>query len=205
MKINVYPHRKGARLSDLYGIFLEDLNHAADGGLYAEMVQNRSFEFDPIDNETYHHLTAWEKLEGSGRVRLVVEYGGCVSQKNPHYLGIDILEPGEVGVKNTGFLPGMCFRKGSAYRFVCYSMREQDLHEPLIVSLLGDDGGVLDAVSFTTAVSWQRTELPLKPDRAASAGALSITCKGRGFDSYREAIDYLVDYLNVHREGEETC
>lgn len=41
-------------MGDLFGIFFEDLNHAADGGLYAELVQNRSFEFDPIDHPDYY-------------------------------------------------------------------------------------------------------------------------------------------------------
>ncbi|MEH7482639.1 hypothetical protein V7157_16595 [Neobacillus drentensis] len=41
---------KGEEMGDLLGIFFEDLNHAADGGLSAELVQNRSFEFNPIDN-----------------------------------------------------------------------------------------------------------------------------------------------------------
>ena len=53
-------------MGDLFGIFFEDLNHAADGGLYAELVQNRSFEFDPIDHPDYHALTAWEKVERGG-------------------------------------------------------------------------------------------------------------------------------------------
>ena len=39
--------------------FFEDINHAADGGLYAELIQNRAFEFDPIDNKKYHALYAW--------------------------------------------------------------------------------------------------------------------------------------------------
>lgn len=50
-------------LGDLFGIFFEDLNHAADGGLYAELLQNRSFEFDPVDNPSYHSLTAWETIQ----------------------------------------------------------------------------------------------------------------------------------------------
>ena len=47
---------KQNELDDLFGIFFEDLNHAADGGLYAELVQNRSFEFDKIDNPDYHAM-----------------------------------------------------------------------------------------------------------------------------------------------------
>ena len=53
-KIIVNMQEEKEPLGDLFGIFFEDLNHAADGGLYAEMVQNRSFEFDPMDNKEYH-------------------------------------------------------------------------------------------------------------------------------------------------------
>ena len=69
---------------------------------------------------------------------------------------------------------------------------------------------ILDALK---AVSLPAAEVHLsdvdarEPFRAVSYAGLACltTCKGRGFDSYREAIDFLVDYLNAHREGEETC
>ena len=44
---------------NLYGVFYEDINYAADGGLYAELVRNRSFEFSTADNKSYTSLTAW--------------------------------------------------------------------------------------------------------------------------------------------------
>ena len=47
--------------TDLFGIFIEDLNYTADGGLYAEMVQNRSFEYTPsdIDLRVYYKKGQW--------------------------------------------------------------------------------------------------------------------------------------------------
>ncbi|MEN3282212.1 MAG: hypothetical protein V7607_3352 [Solirubrobacteraceae bacterium] len=57
---------RGKPISDrLFGIFFEDINHAADGGLYPELVQNRSFEFSAVDNPTYNGLTSWS-LAGRG-------------------------------------------------------------------------------------------------------------------------------------------
>lgn len=51
--MTVQVNRPGAKISDtMYGIFFEDINYAADGGLYAEMVKNRSFEFP-------YALTGW--------------------------------------------------------------------------------------------------------------------------------------------------
>src|SRR3954466_13716417 len=87
----------GKKMSpDLYGIFYEDINHAADGGLYAELVQNRSFEFSPIDNADYHPLTAWEKVErGNAHTEIYVGIEHPLTQRNPHYLVIDIVESGD--------------------------------------------------------------------------------------------------------------
>ena len=65
MRIKLYPEQKGKPLGNLFGLFFEDLNHAADGGLYAELIQNRDFEFDPVDRPDYHALTGWK----SGRQR----------------------------------------------------------------------------------------------------------------------------------------
>jgi alpha-N-arabinofuranosidase len=44
---------------DLVGIFFEDLNYAADGGLYAELVQNRSFEYQATEQPAWGPLTSW--------------------------------------------------------------------------------------------------------------------------------------------------
>jgi len=60
--IRIHPAQPVKELGDLFGLFFEDLNHAADGGLYPEMVQNRSFEFCELDRRTYHALTAWEPI-----------------------------------------------------------------------------------------------------------------------------------------------
>lgn len=52
--ITVDPAAKGAKIDDtMYGVFFEDINRAADGGLYAELVQNRSFEYSTADNRAY--------------------------------------------------------------------------------------------------------------------------------------------------------
>lgn len=48
--------------SALCGLCPGHLNHAPEGGLYAELVENRSFDFDPIDRHDYHALMAWEKV-----------------------------------------------------------------------------------------------------------------------------------------------
>lgn len=181
MKLTVDIGKKTEPLGDLYGIFFEDLNHAADGGLYAEMVRNRSFEFAAIDNPSYHGLTAWESVEGDGQVKLVLETGNAVCEKNPHYLGMDILAPGrDVGVQNLGFGSGMFWQEGAGYRFSCYAKREQDFDGPLIVSLRGKNGEVYAAADFTVSDVWEKYELELKTEKTDSCGRLAVTAAGRG-------------------------
>ncbi|HPL05856.1 MAG TPA: hypothetical protein PLW96_01235, partial [Bacteroidales bacterium] len=52
---------------DLIGVFFEDINYAADGGLYAELVQNRSFEYYVVDGYTnLGPLTAWSGVQEGG-------------------------------------------------------------------------------------------------------------------------------------------
>jgi len=74
---------KQNEMNDLFGIFFEDLNHAADGGLYAELIQNRSFEFEKIDNPDYHAMTAWECVENNGKAAFYIETFNPVSAGNP--------------------------------------------------------------------------------------------------------------------------
>lgn len=69
IKVNTKCEKK--KQGDLFGIFFEDLNHAADGGLYGELIQNRSFEFSPADHSSYHALTAWEKVERGNSVTCI--------------------------------------------------------------------------------------------------------------------------------------
>ena len=78
--ISVKTDGKGPNLGDFYGLFFEDINHAADGGLYAQMVQNPSFEFDGIDNREYRHDTAWETFGGA---ELTCKDRGGLFEKNP--------------------------------------------------------------------------------------------------------------------------
>src|SRR5687768_2897933 len=64
--IVVDPVRRGAEIGDsMYGVFFEDINFAADGGLYAELVRNRSFEFLPVDNRSHTGMTGWTPVTGS--------------------------------------------------------------------------------------------------------------------------------------------
>ena len=107
MKVNV--NRLGAEIQPtMYGIFIEDINFAADGGLYAELVKNRSFEFPG------NRLQGWSV---GGRVE-VREDGPF--ERNPHYLRLSY--PGHpqkhTALENNGFF-GIGLKEGAQY---CFSL-----------------------------------------------------------------------------------
>lgn len=136
-RITLYPEKRLHSLGDLYGIFFEDINHAADGGLYAEMVRNRSFEFDKIDNWRYEPLTAWEKI-GDGEIG--VENAYPLNRNNTHYLMMKVGK-GETGVKNLGFNDGMHIKNGEEYKFSFYGRRNTGFNTLVEVFLVEKETG----------------------------------------------------------------
>lgn len=177
-KITVRPDRVTGQLGDLYGIFFEDLNHAADGGLYAEMVQNRSFEFCAVDNPSYHPLMAWEKIEKKySRMQWWIQDSHPYSRRNPHYLVCEIFETGMgAGVRNTGFTPGMYLQKGEKYRFSSLAATDGRGELPLRLVLENDEGrnlGQADIVVSNGTV-WNHYEAEITAQETTTAGNLSI-------------------------------
>ena len=100
--------------SDLFGLFFEDINYSADGGLYAELVQNRSFEYSPTDHREWSSFSFWEYFTpGYSYGSLHVETSAPLNPNNPHYVVLDIehvgheeqhVGPTGVGIKNTGLI-----------------------------------------------------------------------------------------------------
>lgn len=181
MRVVVDASEKKEPLGDLYGIFFEDLNHAADGGLYAELIQNRAFEFDPVDNPAYTHLTGWELVGSETEIGAFVLTGNPVSRKNPHYLALDVRMRGKnAGIRNRGYHNGIVFEAGKSYRFSCWAKREQDRKAPLSVSLRDENDNVLDQKEFTLSKDWEKYEAVFTPKAGTKAGSLTLIPEGGG-------------------------
>src|ERR1700740_2026591 len=110
--INIDIDKPTAKISpDMWGIFFEDINFSADGGLYAELVKNRSFEFAAP-------LMGWKeaKKNASGKI-LVINRSG-INKNNPRFIRIsaDAATDGYYGLANEGFR-GMGIRKDGQYNF----------------------------------------------------------------------------------------
>ena len=129
--IDVDLSRQGHSVSPtLYGIFFEDINHAADGGLYAELIRNRSFEEIPSDGrrrgdqrraEHRSETTAWSAV-GSAEIGLTTEE--LLNEAQGHALKLNVRKAGD-GVQNEGFW-GMSFVEGETYTLTCWAKANND-------------------------------------------------------------------------------
>lgn len=137
------------RISDtLFGIFLEDINYAVDGGMYAELVKNRSFEYGMEARDGQMH--GWENTnetvtfsvrDGSGD-------GTALNDNNPRYAvvenaGTSSVNPTE-GISNKGFLEGIAIEEGDSYDVSFYAKSVDGSVDQVCVTLFNEDGTVYD-------------------------------------------------------------
>jgi beta-glucosidase len=166
----------------LYGLFFEDINYAADGGLYAELIQNRSFEYHPRSNPEHTSLYAWEKVERDGaRATLAVSDERPLNANNRHYLEIAITEPGRAGVSNAGF-DGIRLDTGARYDVAFYA-RVTDWSGPASVTLTLELPDGMSAGSLTIdgiGGEWKKFEGQLVSTQTADRARFVVTTTGRG-------------------------
>lgn len=177
---------------DLFGIFFEDLNYAADGGLYAELIQNRSFEYNATEQSAWGPLSFWTLVKsGDGTGQLGVGNVRPIHANNPHYLLLTVLTPGDgVGVANPGFdqiplVAGQPY-EASFWAYQAYNGRkwtEADQSKPMPVTLRleGQDGAVLaEARLQVTGRDWTKHQVTLTPSRADAAARFVLLAHAQG-------------------------
>ena len=172
-------------ISDLLmGIFFEDINYSADGGLYAELIQNRDFEYDPSDREgdkNWNSTHSW-KLEGENAT-FTVSTSDPIHPNNPHYAVLKTNQPG-AALTNTGF-DGIALKAGEKYDFSLFArIPEGSKSGKLLVRLVDADDTVQGETTVTVSSrSWKTykavltakasadTRLELRPQ---SAGEIEL-------------------------------
>jgi alpha-N-arabinofuranosidase len=159
----------------LFGVFFEDINFAADGGLYPERVKNRSFEFT-------EPLSGWRKPwrpEADGE--LVVRAEGGLNASNPHYLRLRVYTPGRgFGVVNSGFR-GMGVEAGAEYVLSAYVRAHAGGPRSLAARLTGNRGKPLaEATLAGFSGEWTRYETTLRPEATHARAELEIAATEAG-------------------------
>ena len=177
--LTVHVDQDGPRISPLlYGIFFEEINRAGEGGLWAEMIQNRSFEDDRKEP------VAWTF---SGPVKGRLDRTGPLHQRNPTSLFLDfsaadasVAQDGfsrDKGKDHAAFAGGMAFRKGEALRFSVYQRGECALE----VRLVGRGENVLARASLPSPIgTWGKVEVTLEPSATDLSGRLVLASKRAG-------------------------
>ncbi len=146
-------------ISDLlFGVFFEDINFAADGGLYAEMVVNRSFEFTEI--AVNDALYGWNTVGGaSAEVKANAE--DSLNANNPNYLVISNNSDTPAGIENVGFLDGMSIEENAKYNFSVYAKGLEGYNGSVTVRLCSGGAAVAEGKINAITSEWQKYELEL--------------------------------------------
>lgn len=179
---------QGIDMSDtLYGLFYEDINYAADGGLYAELLRNRSFENrDLLNPSSYDHLTGWmfnHRNKGKGSVELKTE--APLNENNPSYMQVTV-DGGAYRIVNFGYprqqtRPGIALTVGKTYRFSLW-LRNVDFEGDLEIVL---ENSTNQPLSNTISIApdggeWQKYEGFTFTATADEMAWLRIVCNGMG-------------------------
>jgi alpha-L-arabinofuranosidase len=156
--------------STMYGIFFEDINYAADGGLYGELIKNRSFEFP-------QHLMGWQAF-------------GCVDVKDdgpfarcPHYVELSVPDHKDrrTGLTNEGYF-GIGVKKGEQYRFSVWAKAPKG-NGTIRVQLINENSmderqQFAEQTLDITSADWKKYTLTLTSPLTLKHAKLRIFLKG---------------------------
>ena len=197
--INVDVTHPGAAISpQMFGIFFEDINFAADGGLYPELVKNRSFEF----NEP---LMGWHEImvvnaQGIERPKgeLDIRTDEPVNATNLHYLRVRVYDPG-YGFYNVGFR-GMGIDSGADYRFSVYARSNgPKTVRAVITDSKGNDIGTGKLEGFDG--NWKRYETVIHATGTDEHARLNLYIDDKGSVDLDMVSLYPVDTWNHRPNG----
>ena len=181
----------GKAISDeLLGIFFEDINNCADGGLYAELIQNGSFEFNANERDGWGPSTAWKILRpGHSLGMLQARMDNSIHPNNPTYMRLHAERTREFhdyngwrgyGIQNDGF-GGMVVKAGQKYDFSVFLRNiggAKQVRVALVEPVLGwppkDPKLLAEATITVSDKSWKKYEAVFTPSEDCENAALQI-------------------------------
>lgn len=175
IKASLKLNRENSKpISDmLIGAFFEDINYAADGGLYAELVQNRGFEYDPSDrkgDQNWNSKHSWH-LIGEG-TQFEISQENPIHENNKNYAVLKVSAPG-AKLENHGF-DGILVKKGEKYDFSAFGKTLDGKTGKYTVRLVNGAGDVLAETSVSVGKEWKKQNAVLKSNADARDAKLQI-------------------------------
>ena len=181
----------GKAISDeLIGIFFEDISSSADGGLYAELTQNGSFEYSPVERDGWGAGTAWRQIRpGHSLGRMEVRMDQPIHPNNPTYMRLHVERVKEYydykgwkgyGLENQGF-DGIPVKAGAKYDFSAFLRNVKGEAKVVRIVLTapqpgwGRDPKMLAEATFTASDSnWKKYAVTLSPKEDCDSAQLQI-------------------------------
>lgn len=193
--LEINTHKRGVEIAPtMYGVFFEDINYGADGGLYGELVKNRSFEFP-------QPLMGWNTIGG-----VAVKDDGPFN-RCPHYVRLSYSGKRDMatGIENEGFL-GMSLHGGEQYRFTVWARVPGDGQAQLNVGLRDLDS---QEESFTVCEAdinvcdseWRKYTVMLTPPRTIKKASLMVFLKGSASADVEHISLFPVNTWRGHENG----
>jgi hypothetical protein len=173
-KITVYAGNPVAAISpQMWGIFFEDINFAADGGLYAELVKNGSFEF-PMP------MTGWKETRQQATGKILVVNNATSTSQNSRYGHISVdAASGVYGLSNEGFR-GIGIHRGEQYNFSILAKRSEG-DVTLKIEMVNSSGAVIGtALIANLSNEWRTHIVSFIASDTAQKGRLNIYFQGKG-------------------------
>lgn len=160
--------------STLWGIFFEDINLGADGGLYAELVKNRSFEFD-------QPLMGWKEVKDHGATgSLLVNNESAINNSNTRFIHIESSSDQGYGLANEGFR-GMGIKKGETYNFSVMARQTGGSQAGLVIILMNEAGDQLGAAKVQpNSTEWKTYKVSFKANETDLKAHLNVLMNGKG-------------------------
>jgi len=176
---------KSKPISDLLiGVFFEDLNYAADGGIYAELIQNRGFEYTPADKQgrdpDWNSQTAWQ-LKGKD-ANWKIDTVAPIHSNNKHYVKMELQAPG-ASLVNEGF-DGIVLKAGDKYNFSLFTRLDQGKGGKVSIRLVSKTGEICAEGSLkATSSNWKKQEIVLTSTQTVADARLEICLQFTGIIS----------------------
>ena len=185
----------GKAISDeLIGIFFEDISSSADGGLYAELLQNGSFEFSPAERDGWGPGTAWKQVRpGHSLGTMQARMDNPIHPNNPTYMRLHTERVKEYydyagwkgyGLQNDGF-DGISVKAGAKYDFSVFFRNIGAAKQVRIV--LGEPQGwgkdpklLAEATVSVSSADWQKYTAVLTPSEDCKNACIQILVLNQG-------------------------
>lgn len=179
--LTIHPERAKAISDMLLGIFFEDINYAADGGLYGELIQNRDFEYNLNDKKG--NDKKWDSMHSwilKGAISsLTIDTIQPVHRNNMHYAVLDMKSPGTILV-NSGF-DGISVINGAKYNFSLFSKHAERKAITVQVSLVNKKGESIATKNIILSPGgWKTTSVQLTAQAGADDAQIELKVMSAG-------------------------